>query len=382
MQQALANEFPESAKYRSALAGTEHNLATLLLITRRLPEAEHALRRALEHRRRLAEEFPQEVGYRQDLARTQHNLGRVLELAGRPKDAEPAYRQAMDLLAPLAEGFPRDPAYRRELAGAHSGLAGMLEETGQFADAETEYAQALALQQRLTEDFPRVPAYRQELAHTHNNIGMLLARRRSGDAEQAYRRALDLQQRLVDESPGVPALLNELGRTSANLAELLLQQDRPAEARELAERAVRHQQAALKLLPRNSAYARHLAHHFRVLAEARLQLGDHAAAAQAVAEMPHPSAYDARLDLFAATVLARCIPLVEQDSTLTAENRQPLAESYGERAVTLIRQSLRSRSASDLPRLKSDPNLAPLRQRADFQKLLGELEQAGGPNDK
>jgi tetratricopeptide (TPR) repeat protein len=144
-----------------------------------------------------------------------------------------------------------------------------------------------------------VPVYRQELAHTHNNIGMLLQRREPREAEKAYRRVLELQDRLVGELPKVPALLNELGRTSSNLAELLLQQGRPAEAREHAERAVRRQRAALKLLPGHPAYASALAQHYRVLAEALVRLGDHAAASQAVAEMPRTSGSDERVDRFA-----------------------------------------------------------------------------------
>jgi eukaryotic-like serine/threonine-protein kinase len=383
IQQALAEEFPASEKYRSALAGTDHNLATLLAITRRLPEAEQALRRALEHRRRLAEEFPQEALYRRDLARTHHNLGMVLDLAGHPRKAEPAFRQALDLQRRLVEEFPRDPSYRQELAGSHNGLANVLDHTERFADAETEYAQALALQQRLADEFPRVPAHRQELAHGHYNLATLLQRvGRPRDAEQAYRRALDLLQRLVDESPGVPALLNELGRTSASLAELLLDQGGPAEARELAERAVRHQQAALKLLPRQPAYGRALGQHYRILAEALVRLGDHAAAAQAAAEMPRPSGPDERVDHFAAGVLARCIPLAEQDSTLAVEKREALARAYGDQAMALLRQGFRRGSGPGLDRLKVDPNLAPLRPRADFQKLVRDLEDAAGPGDK
>jgi tetratricopeptide (TPR) repeat protein len=382
IQQALADEFPASPKYRSALAGTDHNLATLLAVTRRLPEAEQALRRALENRRRLAEEFPREPLYRRDHARTLHNLGGVVDSAGRPRDAEPFFRQAIDLQRRLAEEYPRDPSYRRELAGAHNGLANVLDNTGRFAQAETEYGRALTQQQRLADEFPRVPAYRQELAHTHNNTGMLLHRRRPRDAEEAYRRALDLQQRLVDDFPGVPAYSNELGRTSGNMAELLLQQGRPAEARGHAERAVRYQQVALKLLPSNPAYASALARHYRVLAEALVQLGDHAAAARAAAETPRPPAPDEWADRYWAGILARCIPLAEQDSTLPVEERQALARAYGDRAMVLLRSSAQRGSAPRLPPLKADPKLAPLRSRADFQQLIREVEEAAGPRDQ
>jgi tetratricopeptide (TPR) repeat protein len=320
--------------------------------------------------------------YRRDLARTHHNLGQVLELVGRPKDAESAFRQALDLQRRLVEEFPRDPSYRLELAGSHNGLANSLDNSGRSSDAESEYRQALAIQQRLADDFPRVTRHRSELAHTHYNLATLLERDRRREAEQSYRHALDLLQRLVDESPEVPAQLNELGRTSGSLAELLLRQGQTAEAREFAERAIRHQQAALKLLPRQPAYGRALVQHFRVLAEALVRLSDHRAAAQSAAEIPRPSGPDQQLDRFAAGILARCISLAEQDSALAVEKRESLARAYGDRAITLLRQGSRRVSNPALDQLNADPNLAPLHRRADFQKLIRDLEEAAGPGDK
>jgi hypothetical protein len=175
--------------------------------------------------------------------------------------------------------------------------------------------------------------------------------------------------------------LNELGRTSGSLAEFLGRHGRLAEAREYAERAVRRQQAALKLLPRHPAYERALARHYRCLAEAVVRLGDHAAAARAARETPRTSGPD-EWDRFWAGILARCIPLAEQDSTLAAEESEALARAYGDEAMALLRQGSRRGSGPGSDRLKADPNLAPLRQRADFQKLVRDLDGAAGPGDK
>src|SRR5262249_9653415 len=163
------------------------------------------------------------------------------------------------------------------------------------------------------------------------------------------------------------------------LAELLLREGRPEEARALAERAVQHQLAALKLLPRHPAFGRALAGHYRVLAEALVRLGDHAAAAQTAAERPRPSPPDEAVGRFWAGILARCIPLAEQDSTLPAKNREALAKTYGDQAVGLLRLGFQRESGVSLDRLKADPNLAPLRPRADFQQLIREREETPGP---
>src|SRR5262249_52165910 len=125
-----------------------------------------------------------------------------------------------------------------------------------------------------------------------------------------------------------------------------------------------------------------LGRHCRVLAEALVRLRDHAAAARAAAEMPRPSPPDESADRFAAGILARCIPLAEQDATLAVEIRAELARVYGDQAMALLRQGVRRGPGPGLDRLKADPNLAPLRPRADFQKLVRELEEAAGPGDK
>jgi len=376
IQQELVKELPASTKFRVALAGNEHNMGTLLARSRRLPEAEQVLRQALEQRRRLANEFPHEARYRQDLARTLYNLARVLDLAGRSIDAEPVSRQALDLQKRLAEEFPRDPYYRLELAGSHNILASALDNLGRLTDAESQYLQSRALLERLVDEFPRMVAYRQELAYCHNNLAMLLERNgRPQDAEQSYRRGMDLLQRLVDESPGIPGLQNELGRITASLAELFLEKGELANARQFGERAVRHQKAALKLHPNQTSYERPLAQHYRVLTETLVRLNDHMAAAQAVAEMPRPAPFDERMDFFVAGILGRCIPLAEQDSTLPAEKRNELVKVYGDQAINRLRDVCQRGSRKCLDQLKADSNLASLRPRADFQKLLRDLEE-------
>src|SRR5262249_7041643 len=49
------------------------------------------------------------------------------------------------------------------------------------------------------------------------------------------------------------------------------------------------------------------------------------------------------------------------------------AEKYAMRAVALLRQAVQ-KGWKDFTHLKNDPDLNPLRSRADFQKLLQDLE--------
>jgi serine/threonine protein kinase/tetratricopeptide (TPR) repeat protein len=377
IQQALVEEFPLSADYRSALAGSQHNLGTSMLEARQLKEAEKVLRQALFHRRQLAEEHPEDAAYRQDLARTLSNLGHVLDIRGRPEEAEREYRRAIDLQQELQKEFPRVPSYRRELAGSHNGLANALAYTKRLKEAETEFGRALDLQQRLAANFPRIPAYRQELARSHHNLALLLERtKRPEEAQRNYRQALDLHQGLVREFPKVPVYQSELGNDLAHLARVLRDGGRLADARREAERAVEHQRTALTLLPGHPGITYSLANNAAILAETLVRLGDHGAAVQAAAELPRCFPTQESAHRQAASYLARCMPLAQEDRTLPVEKRETLAKAYGDQAMALLRQGLVCGPRPGAGPLNKDPGLASLRPRADFQKLVREWEEA------
>jgi hypothetical protein len=105
-----------------------------------------------------------------------------------------------------------------------------------------------------------------------------------------------------------------------------------------------------------------------------LRLGDHAAAANAAAEASHKAAPTEPIHFYGAGVLARCVPLAQQDKALAADERDALAQNYGDQAIALLRQSLHSKPRPTAEQLRTDPYLAPLRARADFRKLVQEFE--------
>jgi serine/threonine protein kinase len=377
IQQALVEEFPDSADYRSNLAGSHHNLGTFMIQSGQREEGEKALRLALDHRRQLVEKHPESAPYRQDLARTHNNLGQLLDMTNRREDAEQAYRQAIDLQRELQKEFPRVPAYRQELAGSHNGLANVLAYTKRLQEAETEFGHALDLQQRLAKDIPRVPAHRHELGRSHHNLALLLERlKRPQEAEKAYRHALGLHQALVDEFAKVPVYQSDLGNDLAHLARVLRDQGRLADARREAERAVAHQRTALTLMPEHPGIKYSFANNAAILAETLVRLGDHGAAVQAAAELPNTFPTQESAYYQATRLLARCVPLAQQDQTLPEEKRDALVKAYGDQAMAMLRQGLLHGPGPGAGQLKKDPYLASLRPRADFQKLVAELEEA------
>jgi hypothetical protein len=75
----------------------------------------------------------------------------------------------------------------------------------------------------------------------------------------------------------------------------------------------------------------------------------------------------------AASCLAGCVPLAEQDARLPEVKRRELGQTYGRRAVELLRHAIQ-KGLRNGQALEKAPELAPLRVRMDFQRLLAELK--------
>jgi tetratricopeptide (TPR) repeat protein/predicted Ser/Thr protein kinase len=370
----LATDFPEVPQYRQDLASSGTNLALLLANTSRPKEAEAAYRNALEIRKQLVRDFPAVPQYRQDLGRSHLNLGILLKATGRPKEAEAAFRDAQALYKPLATDLPTVPEYRQELALSYNNLGALLMETGRTQLAESAFRDALDIYKRLAADFPSVPQYRQDLARTHNNLAIRLFKTNPPQAEAAYREALDVRRRLAADFPTVPEYHGELANTLDGLAKLLHDRKDYSSARQLLDEARPHLQAALEANPRHPYFRGVFCDNRQVLAATLLELGDHAGAALAAADLAR-IAFNPSGDAYkAACFFSRCIPLAQKDAKLYEAQRQELAKSYGGKALAALQQAL-AKGYKDSDQLQKDKDLDPLRPRDDFQRLLKELHK-------
>src|SRR5262249_39617871 len=124
--------------------------------------------------------------------------------------------------------------------------------------------------------------------------------------------------------------------------------------------------------PRDPTYRLFFRNNRWSLADTLLDLGEHAAAADTAAQLVH-AAVDPVHDVYnAACYLARCVPLAERDTQFSETQRKEQAQTYADRAMATLRQAVQN-GFKDVAHMKKDSDLDPLRQRADFQKLLAEL---------
>jgi tetratricopeptide (TPR) repeat protein len=263
------------------------------------------------------------------------------------------------------------------LAGSHNNRGLLLYTTGRLGEAEKDYSQALSIHKQLAADFPSGPEFRQGLAASHNNRGMLLyTTGRPKEAEKDFEQALSIYKQLAADFPNQPDVRNGLAATCLNLALLNQQQGNWAAARRLLLEGRAHHLAALKANPQHPTYRQFYRNHLNVLATVHAGLLEQADAVR-TAETCRDLGWNGPADAYdAACYLSQCIPIVAKHHKLNDKQRKEATQFYGDAAMKLLRDAV-SKGYKDVPHMKKDTDLDPLRQREDFKKLIAELEGKG-----
>jgi hypothetical protein len=197
-------------------------------------------------------------------------------------------------------------------------------------------------------------------------------------AETAQRQALEIFEKLAKEHPDVQEYAYDVGRGYEELAKTTDDAGRSEAALPLLEKAIEILQGALG---RGYRAAQPVLLNARIdRAAALIGLGEHVRAAAAA------EALACQADLLSAHcydlcyVFSRASAAVDRDSKLSAAERSRLKARYADRAMEFLRQAI-SKGFRHPRKVKEDPDLAPLRARKDFQKLLADLE-ANSPDTK
>jgi tetratricopeptide (TPR) repeat protein len=363
-------------RHRTAVVGVGAGLAAAVVFLAVLAGVlEHGRQRSIEEQKRT-----EEARQKTRAALDEVGSEAINTLLTKQKELTPAHKQFLRKMLAFYQEFAEEKRTNletwAEVANAHYRMDNIRNKLGEYQEAESAYGRARELYAQLAADFPSVPAYRQNLASCYNNLSLLLKDTgRLREAEKAYQDALAIRKQLAVDFPTVSDYQNDLAGAMGNLANLLKDRQQYAQARELLEQAEPHLQAALKAKPKNPIYREFYYTNRSTLTITLAGLGDHAKALKTAEQLsrlgwdPASDAYDA------ACALSLCVPLIEQDSQLTKAQRQEQAQAYTDRAMILLHQAV-AQGYRDAAHMKKDKDLDSLRPRADFQKLLEELEKA------
>jgi serine/threonine protein kinase/tetratricopeptide (TPR) repeat protein len=368
----LTQAYPDNPTYQHHLGAVLNDIGNLLRETGPIQQAAQAYRDALTIRQRLAADFPDRRAYHIDNAGQHASIGLLLMGQRQLVDATAEFREGLKLMKRIG---PPEGVETRKLRGRlHMNLGWALYQQGDDR-AEEELLAAMNIFTSLVADYSSVPDHSFQLAMTYNHLGNFWRdTKRPGEAIAAFGEVRKLCQSLVERFPLVPDYRCQLGGALSNLAMVRINQGALAEVEPLLVEAITHQRAALKVNPKNPVYREFLSNHHAVLADAQVRQGQHQAATASAVSMAGVRPENAEDAYDAACIFARCVPLAREAPKTAPAERPALAQKYADQAMTWLREAI-ARGYRDAAHLQKDDDLTALRPRADFQKLVVELQR-------
>ncbi len=371
---AIKGDDPDS---RAARAEGRSRVGRMRYKLGEFQEAEEDYDQALGIQKELAADFPSRPEFRQDLAKSYNNRGFLMYHTGRLPEAEKDWTEAVGIRKQLVADFPSRPEFRQDLAKSHLSRGVLLMDTGRLPEAEKDWTEAVNILKQLVDDFSSRREFRQDLARGHSYRGALLGDTgRVKEAERDFDRTLSLLKQLAADFPNLPDVRNDLADTFLDRAILRKQQGDWAAAKRLLLEGRPHHLGALNANPRHPIYRQFYRKHLNVLTTVHAGLLEQDDAVR-TAEARRDLGWNAPADAYdAACALSLCVPVVAKHDKLDATQRKEAAQFYGDAAMKMLREAV-GKGYKNVPHMKKDTDLDPLRRREDFQKLVAELEGKG-----
>jgi serine/threonine-protein kinase len=358
---------------RAVLAQSHNAIGVLLMGTGKMAEALEAYQKALAIQQKLADANPAVTEFQRGLATNYNVIGIVQVGMGKPEEALTAFRKTLAIQQKLADANPAVAEFQFDLSHTHNNI-GLLLQTAKPAAALQAHQKALAIRQKLADANPAVSECQYLLAWSQIQIGDVLARTaKPKEAREAYLKALAINQKLSDANPTVLGYQRDLGRAHNNLGRLLARQKRFAEALTAIDAGLAIYQKLTKADPKNTEYASLLA-------------DGHACRGRALAWSGQPS--KAAADLRLAVERWANVPGLDPDDQFEQSRALALlaglgadaksgvtateAKTFADQAVAALAAVVKTGWA--LPGELKEPDFDALRGRADFQKLVAQVE--------
>lgn len=304
---------------------------------------------------------------KQEIAGSLGDLGRVALDLGRPHEGRDFIQRSIDYRAEWLANASGNEEAVREQAGAQRLLGHACLNLGQPAQAAKQFEMAISeLKKVAKEDDPDITD-RANIGISYTDLGMaLLFSGNPSEALKNYQESLDRLEPLFRANNRNAILLRKLGNAYYGAGAACQEMNHPDAATHLERSVVARRQLFEKISKDRASREEYM------LVLARYgKIAEAAAHADAIAkEVPNESN---ALFLVACTY-ALCAAEKERSLASEKDPPTPSAEEFRAKAMTALRDAVKA-GYQATAMLKSDPDLAGVRNDADFQKLIHELEQ-------
>jgi len=316
------------------------NIAEIERVRGQPKEAIESIQRSLAIESKRVAHDPGSLDSLISMAKAHALLGQIL--VTQPEGAEPAlteYQQAVELLEKINHDHRELSDQAFELALFLGDLSTLQQMAGKLDSALASVRKAVEISERLERQYPGVLNYEGCLASTYNLISDVHRHRREPDEAIAFaQKAQTLLERLIALHPEDAYLRIDLAKSQNNLGRLLQQTGEPVAALRSFQRAVDLYESTPDLDPRNC--------------------------------------YNL------ACNVALSIPLIglkngsqaTLDTLKLSKSDQLRRQVYGDRAVEVLRRAVAG-GFLNAEILQSDPDIDSIRDRADFQALIRNVEE-------
>jgi serine/threonine-protein kinase len=332
---------------------------------------------ALQEQRELVERLEAEHPtdpVRSVLAQNHYTIGVVHYYTGKPEEALTAWRKASAIWQKLAHANPAVTQLQDDLAKTHNNIGLVLTEMGKPEEALVSYRKALAIRQKLADANPAVTDFQVGLAGTQGNIGVLLSMTgRPEEAMASYLEVLARFQKVADANPAVTKFQLKLANTQTNIGRGLDRLKRLADALTALEAGLVIRQKLARADPNSAVCSRALGESHAFRGGARVRAGQPAEAAADLRRALELWAKFPSLEIELLVERSRALALLaglggDAKSGVTKEE----AKRFADQSVAALADAVKAGWA--YPSELKEPDFDALRGRADFQKLVAEVE--------
>jgi serine/threonine-protein kinase len=366
---------PPAEEYLAGLVDANGSLAMILEQTGRRKEALAAYERArdLGEMRFQANSQDDEAGH--ELARNLGNQGICLRESGRPGEALAALERAREVLRITGEAYPTMVNVRAISAWIDGMRAETLVALGRDAEALHALERAQAAREALIKANPSVVRNLEQLSRVNYQIADIHQRAaRTSEVLATFERAREFAAGLANAHPQEPVYRDELAAICTELGDRYDKAGKAKEALASFDQALSIHGQRLTASPAMPSVPGNVADKLRRRGIALHRCGRPADAVRDIRQsidvlrgLKSPTPVDI-YDIACCLSLIHGIAL-ESGSGLTAADGRAAAEE----AMTVLRQAVTA-GYREVAWMKSDPDLAPIRSRPDFQTLMADME--------
>jgi tetratricopeptide (TPR) repeat protein/tRNA A-37 threonylcarbamoyl transferase component Bud32 len=376
LNQTLVNAHPDSARFRRSLAISLANLGMWEFDAGRVAASELSTKRSVELLSRLVQQNPGVKEFETRLAARLMRVGEAKLARGQTASARNFLGQAIALSEKILPGVRSDPSVRLDLAWARYLLGSLEFGAGDSAQALASCEEARAIQKRLVEESPDEDHLRSDLLWSEelkNTLHVETGQATAAAGVAAQVRIVQAREDLVKKNRGNAERQYEVAFGYVRLAELHLRGEDFGAALAALEHGGHVIEKVTQAQPDNLRYRNQQARMHAARARVLSRLGKTADARRDAERALTLGETLAREDRAYLVDLARYRALCAATALLgpsqPSAEEESRARQWAETAVKAIGDALEG-GYDNLHALNTHPELATLRTRDDFQKIL------------